>query len=86
MPKLYNAPNTSKNGHLAQKLRAIKDIDFSKKYEKELKHPHNKYRGPPGTTVRYRWTRRKAEKNPEILEILENPPKSWIWNGWDPRE
>ena len=38
--KLYNAPNTLKNGHLTQKLCSMKDIKFSKKCEKELKHPH----------------------------------------------
>ena len=40
MYKLYNAPNTIKNGHLAQKLCSMKDIKFSEKCEKELKHPH----------------------------------------------
>ena len=29
MSKLYNEPNTAKNGHLAQKLRAIEDSYFS---------------------------------------------------------
>ena len=38
--KLYNEPNTIKNGHLTQKLCSMKDIKFSKKCEKELKHPH----------------------------------------------
>ena len=40
MSKLYNAPNTIKNGHLAQKLRSMKGRGFSGKCEKELKHPH----------------------------------------------
>ena len=40
MPKLYNAPNTIKNGHLAQKLCSMKGRGFSVKCEKELKHPH----------------------------------------------
>ena len=42
MYKLYNAPNTIKNGHLAQTLRSMKGRGFSKKCEKELKHPHHK--------------------------------------------
>ena len=29
MSKLYNEPNTIKNGHLVRKLRAIEDSDFS---------------------------------------------------------
>ena len=40
MYKLYNAPNTIKNGHLAQKLCSMKGRGFSVKCEKELKHPH----------------------------------------------
>ena len=40
MSKLYNEPNTIKNGHLTQKLCSMKDIKFSKKCENELKHPH----------------------------------------------
>ena len=34
MPKLYNEPNTIKNGHLAQKLRSMKDRGFPKKMRK----------------------------------------------------
>ena len=30
MSKLYNKPNTSENGHLAQKLRSIQNRKFSK--------------------------------------------------------
>ena len=39
MSKLYNEPNTSENGHLAQKLRAIQDMRFWKTGENEHSHP-----------------------------------------------
>ena len=39
MSKLYNAPNTIKNGHLAQKLRSMKGRGFSGKCKKSLSIP-----------------------------------------------